>query len=76
MGRLKSGANSAQEVEKLTLVEIDKLIAHAEWRFKDAGLNSAMRKDAFERLVWLERQRERIHGVSAPDRRRPRRREG
>jgi predicted metal-dependent TIM-barrel fold hydrolase len=73
MGRLKGGANTSEEAERLSLSEINKLIVYAEWRFKDAKLNSAMRRDAFDRLVWLERQRESVHGVEAPDRRRPRR---
>ena len=73
MGRLKGGANDAEEVERLTLSELNKLIAHVEWRYRDAGLNSAIRKDAFERLVWLEAEREKLHGIAAPQRRRPRR---
>jgi hypothetical protein len=32
-----------------------------------------MRRDAFEHLVWLEAQREILHGVPASDRRPPRR---
>jgi len=68
MGRLKGGANNKDEAQRLTLAELNKLIARAEWRYNDAGLNSAMRKDAFARLTWLETQRERVHGVPAPDR--------
>ena len=73
MGRLKGGANNAEQVDKLSLRELNKLIAHADWRYSGAGLNSAMRKDAFECLVWQEAQRERLHGVPAPNRRAPRR---
>jgi hypothetical protein len=73
MGRLKKGANNRTEIEKLTLAELNGLIAHADWRFSDGGLNSALRKDAFERLIWLEAERERLHGVRAPNRRRLRR---
>jgi len=70
MGRLKGGANNPEECERLTLPELEKLIAHADWRYSHVGLNSAMRKDAFARLIWLEAQRERLHGVAAPKRRR------
>ena len=71
MGRLHGGANTEDEAQRLTLAQFNRLIAYAEWRYKGARLNSAMRKDAFDHLVWLERQREKVHGVSAPDCRRP-----
>ena len=71
MGRLKGGANNADEM--LSLAELEKLIAHADWRYSGAGLNSAMKKDAFERLSWLEAQREKLHAIPAPNRRRHRR---
>ncbi|MCW5692888.1 MAG: hypothetical protein KIT48_11040 [Pseudolabrys sp.] len=66
-GRLRGGANTDAEAEKLSLSELNLLIAGAEWRF-DAATNSNLRKDAFKRLVWLEAQRERLHGVEAPER--------
>jgi hypothetical protein len=68
MGRLKGGANTAAEAEKLTLSQLNLLISGAEWRF-DHGSNSNMRKLAFKRLTWLEAQRERLHGIPAPPRR-------
>jgi hypothetical protein len=71
MGRLKGGANNAEECERLSLPELEKLIAHADWRYNHAGLKSAMRNDAFSRLTWLEAERERLHGIAAPNRRRP-----
>jgi hypothetical protein len=64
-GRLRGGANTEAEAEKLSLSELNLLIAGAAWRF-DAATNSNLRKDAFKRLVWLEAQRERLHGVEAP----------
>lgn len=70
MGRLKGGANNAEEAEKLTLGQLNRLIAHAEWSFQ-AKSNSALRKSAFKRLVWLEAQRERLHGIPPPPRRPP-----
>jgi len=68
MGRLKGGANTDAEAEKLTLSQLDLLISGAEWRF-DHGSNSNARKLAFKRLTWLEAQRERLHGIPAPSRR-------
>jgi hypothetical protein len=69
MGRLRGGANNEAEAAQLTLAALNKLIAHAEWRFQRGGLNSAMRKDAYERPIWREAQREKVHGVPAPRRR-------
>ncbi len=68
MGRLKGGANTDAEAEKLTLSQLELLISGAEWRF-DHGSNSNARKLAFKRLTWLEAQRERLHGIAAPPRR-------
>ncbi len=70
MGRLKGGANTRAEAEKLSLAQLELLISGAEWRF-DRATNSNLRKDAFKRLTWLEAQRERLHGIGAPDRRLP-----
>ena len=71
MGRLKGGANNEEEVEKLTLAQLNKLIAHAEWRFENVG-NAGLRKSAFKRLIWLEAEREWLHQIPAPARRKPR----
>lgn len=68
MGRLKGGASTDAEAEKLTLSQLELLISGAEWRFDHAG-NSNDRKLAFKRLTWLEAQRERLHGIPAPSRR-------
>jgi hypothetical protein len=73
MGRRKGGANNEDEAEKLTLGQLNTLIAEAEWRYNDGGRNSALRKSVFKRLVWLETQRERLHGIPAPRRRAHRR---
>jgi hypothetical protein len=71
MGRLKGGANNEEEAEKLTLAQLNKLIARAEWRFENVG-NAGLQKSAFKWLIWLEAQRERIHRIPAPARRKPR----
>ena len=75
MGRLKGGANTSAEAEKLSLAQLELLISGAEWRF-DRATNSNLRKDAFKRLIWLEAQRERLHGIDAPSRRLPGRQTG
>lgn len=67
MGRLKGGANTEAEAERLSLSQLNLLIAGAQWRL-DAVTNSNLRKSAFKRLVWLEAQRERLHGIEAPER--------
>ena len=67
MGRLKGGANTEAEAERLSLSQLNLLIAGAQWRL-DAVTNSNLRKSAFKRLVWLEAQRERLHGIDAPER--------
>jgi hypothetical protein len=68
MGRLKGGANTDAEAEKLSLSQLELLISGAQWRFDNAS-NSNLRKLAFKRLIWLEAQRERLHGIEAPARR-------
>jgi len=70
MGRLKGGANTEAEAAKLTLSQLELLISGAQWRF-DSAKNSNLRKLAFKRLVWLEAQRELLHGIVAPSRRLP-----
>ncbi|MCX7295780.1 MAG: hypothetical protein NTU64_02620 [Hyphomicrobiales bacterium] len=70
MGRLKGGANTEAEAEKLSLAQLELLVEGAEWRL-NAASNSNDRKQAFKRLTWLEAQRERLHGIEAPDRRMP-----
>jgi hypothetical protein len=70
MGRLKGGANTEAEAETLTLAQLKKLITYAEWRVENVD-KSSLRKLAFKRLTWLEAQRERVHGIAAPDRRLP-----
>jgi len=73
VGRRKHGASGSTEAEKLTLNQLNRLIAEATWRYQEGGLNSALRKSAFKYLTWLEAERERLHGIAAPDRRSPER---
>jgi hypothetical protein len=62
-------ATSEAEVAQLTLRQLNAQIAYAVWRFQYIG-KSSLRKDAFKRLLWLEAQREKLHGIPAPRRRR------
>ena len=64
-------ANTEEELEKLTLAQLNELIAHADYRVQNMS-KASLRKGAFKRLIWLEAQRERLHGVTAPKRRRHR----
>jgi hypothetical protein len=64
---MKGGANNEDEAEKLTLGQLNTLIAAAEWRYKDDSRNSALRKSAFKKLVWLETQRERCTAFLHPE---------
>ncbi len=73
MGKRPPRAETAADVERLTCAELNLLIVHTETRFKHFSANSARRKDTFERLIWLEAERERLHGIAAPNRRRPKR---
>ena len=43
-------------------------ISHAEFRASHLKLSASLKKSTMKRLVWLEAQRERLHGVPAPDR--------
>lgn len=62
--RRNLGARLEDEIEKLSLDELNEKIARCEAGLRDA---SSKRKDGYaRRLVWLERQRMRLHGVTAP----------
>ena len=64
----KRPGRPASRHEKLTLEELNRLITHAEWRFKSLG-KASLRKSAWKRLTSLENQREELYGVAAPARR-------
>jgi hypothetical protein len=68
MGKRATVADTEDEVAQLTLAQLNQQVAWAEHRFHDVA-NSQLRKAAYKRLVWLERQRESLHGIPAPARR-------
>jgi len=43
-------------------------IVHAKFRASRLKLFASLKKPAMKRLVWLEAQREGLHGVPAPNR--------
>jgi hypothetical protein len=66
--RSRSGtADTLDEAAKLTLAELESLIARCIWGVANGGTSQG-RKAYFKRLVRLEQQREELHGVSAPRR--------
>lgn len=68
MGKRLAIATTDAEAAVLTLSELDQQIAWMEYRAFNMGLSSSQRKLAVKRLVWLEAQREDLHGISAPKR--------
>ena len=64
MGKRSGVAETEEEVAKLPLdklnVEIERCLQGAE-----RGGSSQGRKAFFKRLVWLEKMREKIHGIPA-----------
>lgn len=68
MGGRSRSPETAADASKLGLQELNGWIAHAEFRASHLKLSASLRKSAMKRLVWLEAQRERLHGVPAPDR--------
>jgi hypothetical protein len=68
MGKRSKVAETAEDVSKMTLAHIDSEIARC-LHWSEAGGTSQGRKSFFKRLVWLEAERERLHGTPAPKRR-------
>ncbi|WGS18554.1 MULTISPECIES: hypothetical protein [unclassified Bradyrhizobium] len=48
--------------------ELTGWISIAEFRATKLKLSASLKKSAIKRLVWLECQREKLHGVPAPKR--------
>jgi hypothetical protein len=68
MGKRSVTPSTEAEAAALSLSELNKIIAHMQYRAEGMGLSSALRRSAAETLGWLEGQRERLHGVPAPKR--------
>ncbi|KRR17193.1 hypothetical protein CQ14_12415 [Bradyrhizobium lablabi] len=68
MGERSRSPETEADAAKLSLQELNGWIGHAELRTSHLKLSVSLKKLAMKRLVWLEAQRERLHGVPAPDR--------
>jgi len=67
MGRRSGAPETDADVEAMPLAELNHRIGRVEYITK-IKLSSSLRRSAFKTLVWLEAQRERIHGIPAPKR--------
>ena len=64
-------AGETLAVESLTLQQLEKQIEFMTWRM-NGDIKRQLRKEAFKQLLWLEAERERLHGITAPERKFPR----
>ena len=63
--RSRSGvADTSIEARALPLEELESEIARCTWGYENGGTSQG-RKAYFKRLVWLEQQREELHGIPA-----------
>jgi hypothetical protein len=69
MGKRSAIPTTEQEVAVLSLGALKRAIRSCEWRAKNKTISHQLRKGAHKNLVWLEAQREKLHGISAPPRR-------
>jgi hypothetical protein len=67
MGKRAVMATTEAEVRALSLPQLYQQIAWMEYRVNTVG-SSSLRKFALKQLTWLEEQREKLHGVPAPNR--------
>lgn len=68
MGKRSGVAETGDEIANMTLPELNAEIARMLWGYENGGTSQG-RKSFFKRLVWLEEERERLHGVTAKKRR-------
>jgi hypothetical protein len=68
MGERSRAPETEEDAAKVSLRELNGWISRAEFRASHSKLSASLKKSAMKRLVWLEAQRERLHGVPAPDR--------
>jgi hypothetical protein len=72
MGKRSGMAGETLAADKLTLDQLNRQIQFLEFRYK-SDISASLQRDAFKTLVWLESERERLHGTPAPDRKLARR---
>ena len=68
MGQRSRAPETEADAAKLSLSELNDWISRAEYRAVHAKLSASLKKSAMKRLVWLESEREKLHGVPAPAR--------
>ena len=68
MGKRSGVAETSTDLTKLTLAQLNSEIERCLSGYENGGASQG-RKSFFERLVWLEGEREKIHGVPAIKRR-------
>jgi hypothetical protein len=68
MGKRSGTPETKEGVARLSLRELNAQISRARRGYELSG-SSQGRKAFFKRLVWLESEREALHGVVAPKRR-------
>ena len=68
MGERSRAPETEKIAGKLSLKELNGRISIAEFRATELKLSASLKKSAMKRLVWLEGQREKLHGVPAPKR--------
>ena len=67
MGERSRSPETDEDAAKLSLKELNGWISRAEFRVLHSKLSASLKKSAMKRFVWLEAQRERLHGVPAPN---------
>ena len=68
MGKRSKAPENDEDVAELSLKELNRLISNVEFRAVHLKLSASLKKSAMKRLVWLEAQREKLHGVPASKR--------
>lgn len=68
MGKRSGYVESGADLEALTLSQLNAEIQRCLLGYETGGASQG-RKAFFKRLVWLEAERERLHGVTAKPRR-------
>lgn len=68
MGERSRAPETEEDAAQLGLHELNGWISRAEFRASHLKLSASLKKSAMKRLIWLEAQREKLHGVPAPAR--------
>jgi len=68
MGERSRAPETEEDAAKLSLRELNGWISRAEFRAVHLKLSASLKRSAMKRLVWLEAQRKRLHGLPAPNR--------